>query len=68
MPQIKKRRSEFIKLVEDGDLDQSIKYIKKASSQIINKLYYVYEERRMQKANEFVTDLVISTFSGLKHD
>ena len=60
-----RKRSELIQLAEDGDLDQSIAYIKKASSKIINKLYHEYEERRLQKANEFFTDLVISTFSSL---
>ena len=33
--------SELIKLAEDGQLDQSVKYIKKASSKVINKLYRV---------------------------
>ena len=30
------RRTKLIKLAEDGQLDQSVKYIKKASSKVIN--------------------------------
>lgn len=32
-----KKRSELIKFSEDSDLDQSVKYIKKASAKVINK-------------------------------
>ena len=52
-----------MKLAKDGDLDKSVAYIKKASQQAINKLYTEYECKRMQKANEFLTDLVISRWS-----
>ena len=55
----------LIKLAEDGQIDQSVKYIKKASSKVINKSYKEYEEKRMQRANEFITDLLISTFNRL---
>lgn len=60
-----KRRSELIRLSEDGEIDQSVKYIKKVSAKIVGELYREYEKRRMQKANEFLTDLDISMFSGL---
>ena len=56
------QRSELIKLAEDGQLDQSVKYSKKASSKVINKLYKEFEDKRMQKA-EFLTDL--SKFSRM---
>lgn len=42
-----------------------MKYIKKASAIVIDKLYSEYEKKRAQKANEFLTELVISKFSGL---
>ena len=58
-----KKRNILIKLAEDGDLDKSVAYIKKASHKAINKLYTNYERKRMQKANEFLTDLLISRFS-----
>ena len=58
-------RSELIKLPENGEMDQPIKYIKKVSSKVISKLYKEYEEKRMQKANEFLIDLLISRFSKL---
>ena len=50
-------------MAEDGDLDKSVAYIKKASQKVINKLYTEYERKRMQKANEFLTDLMISKFA-----
>ena len=53
-----------MKLAEDGDLDKSVAYIKKASQKVIDKLYTEYERKRMQKANEFLTDLLISKFSN----
>ena len=58
-------RSELIKLAEDGQLDQSVKYIKKTSSKVIKKIYQEYEQKRLQKANEFLTDLLISKFSRI---
>ena len=60
-----KKWYELIQLAEDGELDQSVKYIMKASVKIVNKTYSEYEEIRMQKAIEFLTDLVISKFSSL---
>ena len=50
-------------LAEDGELDKSVAYIKKASKKIIDKLYSEYERKRAQKANEFLTDLLISKFA-----
>ena len=58
------RRDELLKLAEDGDLDKSVAYIKKASHKVINKLYTEYERKRMQKANEFLTDPLISKFAN----
>ena len=58
-------RSELIKLAEDGEIDQSVKYIKTASYKLITKLYKEYEDKRLQKTNEFLTDLLISKFSNL---
>lgn len=58
-------KSELIKLDEDGQLDRSVKYIKKASSKVIKKLHRKHEYKRLQKANEFITDMLISTFSKL---
>ena len=45
-------------------LDKSVAYIKKASQRVINKLYTEYECKQMQKANEFLTDLLISRFAN----
>ena len=61
---LEKKRDELLKLAEDGDLDKSVAYIKKASQKVINKLYNEYERKRMPKANEFLTDLLISKFAN----
>ena len=59
-----KKRNILLKLAEDSDLDKSVAYIKKASHKVIDKLYTNYERKRMQKANEFLTDLLMSRFSN----
>ena len=50
---------------KDGEIDQSLKYIEKASSKVLNKLYCQYEQKRLEKANKFITDILISKLSGL---
>ena len=62
---INKKRDELLKLAQDGELDKSVAYIKKASTKIIEKLYIEYERKRMVRANEFLTDVVISKFSDV---
>jgi len=59
-----KKRDELLKLAEDGELDKSVAFVKKASSKIVDKLYGKYDRKRSQKANEFLTDLLISKFSS----
>ena len=61
---VEKKRNILLKLAEDGDLDKSVAYIKKASHKAIQKLYLNHERKRMQKANGFLTDLLISRFSN----
>ena len=56
-----KKRDKLLKLAEEGYLDKSAAFIKKASQNVINKLYTEYERKRTQKANEFLTNLIIST-------
>ena len=60
-----RKRDKLLKHAEDGDLDKSVAYVKKASAKIIEKLYVEYDRKIMQKANEFLTDLFISKFSSL---
>ena len=59
----KEKRGTLIRLAEDRDLDKSVVYIKKASKKVIDKLYTEYERKRMRKANEFITDSLISKFA-----
>ena len=58
------KRDQLVKLTEDGEINKSVAYIKKASKKIIDKLYSEFERKRMQKANEFLTDLLISKFTS----
>lgn len=58
------KRNVLLRLAEDGELDKSVAYIKKASQKVIDKLHSEYERKRMQKANKFLTDLLISKFSS----
>ena len=62
---VKKKRAELIKLSEDGEIEQSVKNIKKASEKIINKIYAEYEAKQTEKANCFITDAIICRFAGL---
>ena len=54
----------MIRLSQDGDISQSVKYLKKCSAKVLSKIYQQVEERRMGKANEFLTDVAILKFSG----
>ena len=38
-----KKRDELLKLAENGDLDRSVAYIKKASKKVINKIHSEYQ-------------------------
>ena len=62
---VKKIGAELIRLSEDGEIEQSVKCIKKASEKVIRKLYSVYELKQAEKANCFLTDVLISKFSDL---
>ena len=61
--EIERKREELIKLSENGQIETNVKTIKKASNKIIERYYNEYERKRMQKANEFPTDQLISKFS-----
>ena len=56
----KKKRDELLTLAENGDLDKSIAYIKKASKKVINKIHAEYQRKSMEDAYDFLTDLSIS--------
>ena len=47
---VDKRRAELIHLVsEDDEIDQSAKYLKKASAKVLNKLHAEYEAKGLEK-------------------
>ena len=59
------KSSELIRLSEDGDIEQSPNYIKKASVNVVDKIYDEYDARRLGKSKQFLTDLAISRFADL---
>ena len=62
---IMKKREELIRLSEDGEISQSVQNLKKASDKVILKIYAEYEVKQAEKANAFLTDLLISKFADL---
>ena len=62
---VEKKRAELIKLSEDGEIEQSVKVIRKSSEKTINKIYAEYEAKQADKANSFRTDMLIRRFSDL---
>ena len=59
----KEKRETLIRLAEDGEIDKSVAHIKKASKKVIDKLYEEYERKRMRRANEFITEHLITKFA-----
>ena len=60
-----KKREELIRLSEDSVITQSVKNLKKSSDKVILKIYSEYEVKQAEKANVFLTDLLISKFSDI---
>ena len=60
-----KKREELLRLSEDGEISQSVAALKKASNKVIEKIYAEYEMKQAEKANIFLTDLLISKISDL---
>ena len=63
--EIMKKREELIRLSEDGEISQSVQNLKKASDKVILKIHAEYEVKQAEKANAFLTDLLISKFADL---
>ena len=60
-----KKHEELIRLSEDGEISQSVQNLKKASDKVILKIHAEYEVKQAEKANVFLTDLLISKFADL---
>ena len=63
--EVERKRCELIRLCEDGEIDKPSKYIRKANRKIIEKIYREHDRNRQRKANEFLTDLIISKFASV---
>ena len=62
---VARKREELLQLSEDGEIKQSVASLKKASNKVILKIYAEYERQQAEKANVFLTDLLISKFSDI---
>ena len=62
---IKMMREELIKAAEREEISKTSEQIRKANKKVIIKQYENYERSRMDKANDFLVDIVISKFSDL---
>ena len=62
---VAKKREELLRLSEDGEISQSVASLKKASGKIVLKIYAEYERQQAEKANAFLTDLLVSKFADL---
>ena len=60
-----KKRLELIKLSEKGEITQSVKYIKKASNKVVNKLHSEWLYMQQDKTNEILADVLIVKFAEL---
>ena len=63
--EIDRKRGELLQLSEDGEIKQSVSQLKKASGKVILRIYAEYERMQPEKANVFLTDLLISKFADL---
>ena len=55
-----KKHEELIRLSENGEISQSVQNLKKANDKVILKIYSEYEVIQAEKANVFLTYLLIS--------
>ena len=60
-----RKRLKLIQLAENGEISQSVKYIKKASNRVISKLYAEYEWIQQDKTKAVLADTLITKFSEL---
>ena len=63
--EIATKRNELLRLSEDGEIPQSVASLKKASGKVVLKIYAEYERQQAEKANAFLTDLLVSKFADL---
>ena len=58
-------REEVLKLVDEGKIRHTSKYVGKASDETLEKIYKNYLSKQLDETNEHVTDALISQISGL---
>ena len=62
---VDQKRMKMIQLSEIGEVSQSVKYIKKASDNVIGKLYAEYLYREQDKTNAVLANTLIVKFADL---
>ena len=63
--EIARKRNELLLLSEDGEIPQSVAQLKTVSGKQVLRIYVKYERQQAEKANVFLTDLLISKFADL---
>ena len=58
-------REELLKLADDGEIERTTASIKKAGEKTLRKWHAEVDKKREKKANEFLTDLLLSKFAGV---
>ena len=56
---VSKKREELLRLSEDGEISQSVASLKKACGKVVLKIYAEYGRQQAEKANAFLTDLLV---------
>ena len=55
-------REEFLRLVTEGKIKQTNKYIEKTSDETLEKIYKSYLAKQLDETNEYVADTLIKQF------
>ena len=58
-------REELLALAEAGEIKYTVKYIKKANHNTLQRIKRDYERKQLDDTNEFISDNLISKFSEL---
>ena len=55
-------RDELLRLVVEGKIKHTTKYIKKASDETLKKIYNEYQRKKLDETNEKIADTLIKQF------
>ncbi len=56
-------RSELVGLAEKGEIKHSVKYVKKANRDALEKIKAEYDRKQLEETNEYLSDVIVEKFS-----